>query len=296
MNTANPSTKIGLLASGNLGFDAILHIAQKSTPSFVFTDKASAPIQNYCEQNHISFFVGNPRSQRAIDFSASIDCDVLLSVNYRFLIEEWLIQLPRLAAINIHGSLLPKYRGRTPHVWAIINNEKETGVTAHLIEPECDSGAILLQKRIAISDTNTGGEILKKFQCIYPRLITELLTNTKNLLNRRKPQEQHLATTFPARTPEDGRICWDWQRERIQNWIRALAPPYPGAFFELAGQRIVVLKSSLTEAGFDSLTTNGKVLAVDPFIVKTPNGAIELECATKPAINPSLNTSFPVLT
>src|SRR5690606_11116288 len=99
--------------------------------------------------------------------------DVLFSINYLFLIErDVLSQDPRV--VNLHGSLLPKYRGRTPHVWAIINNESHTGVTAHLVDEGCDTGPIILQREVPIEYTDTGATILLKFSSLYPEIIADV--------------------------------------------------------------------------------------------------------------------------
>src|SRR5690606_38202127 len=116
----------------------------------------------------ITLFIGNPRNGRGHAFLKNYSFDVLLSVNYLYLIEEDLIKMPRRFAINLHGSLLPKYRGRTPHVWAIINGEKKTGVTAHLITKGCDEGPIVSQIQIPIEIQDTGNDILNKFKQKYP--------------------------------------------------------------------------------------------------------------------------------
>jgi methionyl-tRNA formyltransferase len=99
-----------------------------------------------------------------------IETDLILSINYLFLLDEEMIsKLP--LAINIHGSLLPKYRGRTPHVWSIINGETKTGVTAHIIDADCDTGDIVKQIVVPIEKDDTGATILEKYEKIYPELL-----------------------------------------------------------------------------------------------------------------------------
>ena len=112
--------KIGVLASGNLGLDVLGKINSDYDISFVFTDNSSNDILKLCKENKIPFFVGNPRNGIGYNFIKNICVDIIVSVNYLFLIEKDIIQHSRLITFNIHGSLLPKYRGRTPHVWAII--------------------------------------------------------------------------------------------------------------------------------------------------------------------------------
>lgn len=275
-----------LLASGGLGLKLLDHIAftNNCVIHSVFTDKKSDGIINFCKEKNIAFFAGNPRGGVTADFRNSLSSrpDIILSVNYLFLIEEDLISYPTQCAVNVHGSLLPKYRGRTPHVWAIINNEKKTGITAHLITSECDKGAIIAQKEIPILDSDTGGSILNKYKEAYPVLIDEVIEKiiSGNLAASLTKQDESKATYFPKRTPEDGEIDWNWQKERIYNWVRAMAPPeYPGAFFYDGGKKVIVKKAEFTEIGFAPNTKNGTIIQkdVNNYVVKCPNGCVMLE-------------------
>ena len=125
--------KLGILTSGNLGKDTLEKIILNFNVVFVLTDSNSQGILSLCEENKISYFKGNPRNSIGYNFIKKIEVDIIVSINYLFLIEKDIIQHSKQLTFNIHGSLLPKYRGRTPHVWSIINNEKETGITAQVI-------------------------------------------------------------------------------------------------------------------------------------------------------------------
>ncbi len=268
--------KCGLLASGGLGLDLLKQLADETSLNFVMTDGKSEEIIQFCQARDLPVFAGNPRGGRAAAFLQPFRTQVILSVNYLFIVEQDVLGHPEIIAANLHGSLLPKYRGRTPHVWAIINNEREAGVTAHVMEEGCDAGDILLQRRIPISETDTGGAMLEKYRAVYPDMVRELLDGVRQGTLTRRPQDNSRATYFGARTPEDGHIDWSWQRERIRNWIRAQARPYPGAFFYWQGQRCEVHSATFSDAGFDSRMPDGTVLSLNPLIVKTPNGALEL--------------------
>lgn len=272
-----------LLVSGGLGYALLEHISAKSEVVLhsVFTDKKSDEIISFCNEKNIACFVGNPRNESSVEFRSKIDerPDILLSVNYLFLIEHDLINYPKKIDINVHGSLLPKYRGRTPHVWSIINNEKETGITAHLITGECDKGAIIIQKRIPLERDDTGGSVLLKFKKIYPVIIDEVITGVQNDSLQIEEQDETRATYYPKRTPNDGEINWNWQRERIYNWVRAMAPPeYPGAFFFEKNKKVVVKKAELSDLGFSPETKNGQILShkENEYLIKVQNGCIKL--------------------
>ena len=269
--------KIGVLCSGNLGFQILNKLFKCYEIAFVFSDFKSESIINFCKKKQIDLFLGNPRNGKCSDFINEKQCDILLSINYLYIIEYPLIDLPKKYAINIHGSLLPKYRGRTPHVWAIINNEKTTGVTAHLIDEKCDNGDIIQQIEIKIEKNDTGAIILEKFQKEYWPLIQNIIGKIENQSIKFRPQDQSKATYFGKRTPDDGKIDWNWQKERIYNWIRAQASPYPGAFCYLNGQKLIIDEISFSNYGFHSEIPNGTILSINPIKVKTCNGVIQIE-------------------
>ncbi|MBN8703035.1 MAG: hypothetical protein J0M08_08215 [Bacteroidetes bacterium] len=273
---------LGLLVSGSLGLIVLKSLlVNKKSISFVLTDKNSLGIIEICRDNNIFCFAGNPRNGRALTVIKDKKCDILLSINYLFLIEDDLINLPsKKVAINFHGSLLPKYRGRTPHVWAIINNETETGVTAHLIDSKCDTGDIISQRKISIDRNDTGADILVKFNSIYPSFVLEILGQVeKDIVINSCKQDEQKATYYGKRTEFDGEISWDWQKERIFNWVRAQAKPYPGAFTFNNGQKVIIHKVEFSDIGFDYNVVNGTVVLIDldGFAhVKTPNGCLKL--------------------
>ncbi|PCE66557.1 methionyl-tRNA formyltransferase [Sediminicola luteus] len=273
--------RIGLLVSGGLGLILLEKLKNECHLIFVFTDINSRSIIDFCKSNNIECFIGNPRMGKCASFITGKEIDVLVSVNYLFLIEQDVIELPKKYAFNIHGSLLPKYRGRTPHVWAIINGEENTGITAHLIDEGCDTGKILKQVNIPIENDDTGANILEKFAFAYPELVTDVLTQIEKGTISPITQDNTLATYYGKRTPEDGLINWDWCKERIYNWIRAQAPPYPGSFTFLGKSKITFVSSKFSNLGFNYDLRNGTVLALDPLTVKTNNGALELELANK---------------
>lgn len=268
--------QLGLMVSGSLGFEVLRFCNSRNQIEIVFTDSKSIEIIEFANSKSIPLFKGNPRSCKASLFISNHSVDILLSINYLFLIEQDLIGWPKIAAINFHGSLLPKYRGRTPHVWAIINNEKCTGVTAHFITTGCDEGDIILQKKIEIEENDTGADILDKYLKFYPEMVNDVINlfSKKNVVGKKQNHEN--ATFFGKRTPEDGEIDWNWQKERIRNWVRAQAFPYPGAFSVLNGTKIIFDEVVFDDFGYNQNQTNGSVLSINPLRVKTPNGVLKI--------------------
>ncbi|MEL7001564.1 MAG: methionyl-tRNA formyltransferase [Bacteroidota bacterium] len=274
---------IGLLASGLLGEVALKElIKNQNIPSVIFTDNNSPAIIEKAKELSIKCFIGNPRSPKAKDFIEhdllEIELELIISVNYLYLIDQNLISLPKLGCVNLHGSLLPKYRGRTPHVWAIINNEKKTGITAHYIDSGCDTGNVIIQKTIEITRDETGGGLLNQFESLYPELVSEIIEIFKTSKPKGYPQNEDKATYFGKRSPEDGQIDWNWQKERIYNWVRAQAAPYPGAFTYYEGKKVSIDLVEFTETGFNSSMPNGLIVKEgNQPEVKTSNGVIQIK-------------------
>lgn len=266
---------IGFLASGYLGFKIMRSLIERIPPVFIGTDSKSTEIIQLAEEFSVPIFIGNPRNGRLANFLKDIKTDVMISTNYLFLLDQDVIKKVKYP-INLHGSLLPKYRGRTPHVWAIINNEKHTGITAHLIDNECDTGDVVIQKKINISPEATGADMLKSFEEIYPVMILEIVHNIENDVVTTTKQDNSKATYFGKRSPQDGLINWNWYKERIYNWVRAQAYPYPGAFTTFQGKKIIIDKVRFSDQGYNCSDPNGLVLIDDiNVVIKTPNGAVE---------------------
>lgn len=269
--------KLGVLCSGNLGSITLKAILKDYEVGFIFTDKNSDSIINLSKENNIPIYVGNPRKRKGFKFIENINVDVIASINYLYLIESDVIEHPKLLSFNIHGSLLPKYRGRTPHVWAIINGEKKAGITAHIIDSNCDTGDIIYQFEVDIENENTGADILNKYQQLYTPLVYKVLKQIENGTLVKIPQDNSKATFFGKRTSDDGLINWNWNKEDIRNWIRAQAYPYPGAFTFLDGEKVIIDKV-LTKKTNDVSKTNGEIIATKPrVIVKVKDGEIILE-------------------
>jgi methionyl-tRNA formyltransferase len=269
--------KIAFLVSGGLGEFVLNHFIKKHDLSFVLTDKGSESIVKICNANYIPVYAGNPRKSEVYGFLKEKSCDVMISVNYLFIIDEKVIKLAKRLCFNVHGSLLPKYRGRTPHVWAIINNEKVTGITAHVIDEGCDTGDIIKQIKVKIYKEDTGASILEKFKELYIPLVESILFDfIHNSLTFTK-QDENRATYFGKRTPEDGRIDWNWSVERIINWVRAQAYPYPGAFTFYKNHKIIIDKVTKSDYGFHYDVENGTIISLNPLIVKCYNSALKLE-------------------
>jgi methionyl-tRNA formyltransferase len=283
-----------VFASGELGHKMVEYLDSFVNINFIATDRKSDGIILFANHQKINLFIGKPNNEELFIELNKVDSKVLFSINYLFILDKKLFQLFEYA-INFHGSLLPKYRGRTPHIWAIINNEKYTGITAHFIEEGCDTGDIVLQKNILIEEDLTGADLLRIYQNEYPAVITKVLEMINETKIVRLPQNHLEATLFPKRTPDDGLINWNWQKERIYNWVRALSYPYPGAFTYYSREKLIIDKINFSNIGFDSSIENGTIISINQQnhpIVKVQNGAIEIIKKRNPEILFIIDTKF----
>lgn len=169
----------------------------------------------------------------------------IFSFYYRSLLPPALLAAAADGALNIHGSLLPKYRGRAPVNWAILNGEAETGATLHYMVERADAGDIVDQLAVPILRDDEAREVLAKVtvaaEAILARSLPGLLAGTAP----RRPQPLVAGQYFGRRSAADGRIDWQMPAERIHNLIRAVAPPFPGAFCDIGGERWWIHRSRL---------------------------------------------------
>jgi len=204
---------------------------------------------------------------------AEMKPDLILSVYYRHMIGQKILDLPPLGAFNMHGSLLPKYRGRAPINWAILHGESHIGMTLHRMVKSADAGDIIDQQGVDIApDDNAEQAFRKVMPCariVLERQIDALLTGTAT----GTPQDDSEATYFGGRTPEDGRIDWSKGSFEIFNLIRAVTDPYPGAFTDVGEARLMVWWAKILT---DRSGQPGEVLSSDPLIVATGDAALEL--------------------
>lgn len=271
-------TTIGILCSGGLGLDTLNKLANDYVIKFILTDKNSTGIIELAKKKKIPFYAGNPRNGKGFNFIKTIEVDIIASINYLFIIEEDIIDHPKLLAFNIHGSLLPKYRGRTPHVWAIINGESKAGVTAHVIDSGCDTGDIIHQIEISIDQDDTGATMLEKYALEYYPLIKKVLHDISSKQLQLKAQNEENATYFRKRTPDDGEINWNWDSVAIRNWVRAQAYPYPGAFTYEDHKKIIIDKVEILSVETTTDQVSGEIIQIKPdVVVKTKNGAVLLD-------------------
>ena len=174
--------------------------------------------------------------------------DLLFSFFYRKMIPETILDIPRLGSFNMHGSLLPRYRGRVPINWVIVHGETETGATLHHMVKSADAGAIVDQEAIPIGLTETAFDLTHKMGDTAVRVLHRQLPALKEGCAPALPQDEAQATYFGGRTAQDSRIDWHQTAGKIHNLIRAVPYPYfPPAFTEHKGEKVEIRANRLPE-------------------------------------------------
>ena len=168
---------------------------------------------------------------------AQLQPDFIFSFYYRSMLGPPLLRSARRGAFNMHGSLLPKYRGRAPVNWAILNGERETGATLHYMVDRADAGDIVDQLAVPILEDDDAREVLGKVTAAAEIVLARSLPGLVAGDAPRRPQLIEPGQYFGRRRPQDGRIDWSLPALRIHNLVRAVAPPFPGAFTEVDGQQ-----------------------------------------------------------
>ena len=191
-----------------------------------------------------------PDDPNAHDFVAKVRAlapDFLFSFYYRLMLGRPLLTIPKRGAFNMHGSLLPKYRGRAPVNWAVLHGETQTGATLHEMVEKPDAGRIVDQESVPILPDDRAVEVFGKVTGAAERVLARCLPGLIDGSAVLRAQDLSKGSYFGGRKPEDGRIDWRAPARRIHDLVRAVAPPYPGAFTELEGKRLRVLRTRLLE-------------------------------------------------
>ncbi|WP_369073093.1 formyltransferase [Burkholderia gladioli] len=180
---------------------------------------------------------------------AAAQPDFIFSFYYRHMLPVALLALAARGAYNMHGSLLPKYRGRVPTNWAVLRGETETGATLHEMAAKPDAGAILGQTAVPILPDDTAAQVFDKVTVAAEQTLWRVLPALLAGEAPHLPNDLSQGSYFGGRKREDGRLDWSKPAAEVYNLIRAVAPPYPGAFTELHGRRFVVARARLATPG-----------------------------------------------
>jgi methionyl-tRNA formyltransferase len=222
------------------------------------------------------FAPGSVNTPEWVERIAALQPDFLFSFYYRKILSQEVLGLAKHGALNLHGSLLPKYRGRCPVNWVLIHDERETGVTLHYMEEKPDRGDIVAQRAVPITDDDTALTLFHKMTAAAALLMRESYPLLVSGRAPRLPQVQAQASYFGGRKPEDGRIDWSQPARAIFNLVRAVTHPYPGAFTTCRGRRMYVWEARPAPAA-QAAAAAGTVIATAPeLLVQTRSEPLRL--------------------
>ena len=220
-------------------------------------------VADWAKKNRIPvFFPQNVNTPEWFEMIRNISPEVIFSFYYRNLLSRDILMIPSAGSFNLHGSLLPTYRGRCPVNWVLVKGEQHTGVTLHHIIEAPDAGDIVGQKEVPIGFEDTAFTLYQKLCAKAKELLEELLPLIKKGIAPRIAQNLKQGSYYGGRRPEDGKIEWNWPIVQIYNLVRAVTDPYPGAFTYLPEGRKLFIWWALPEKGRVS---------------KGPVGALEFE-------------------
>lgn len=272
----------GYHTMGCLGFDALLRHGFEVTALFTHADDPGEEVWwgSVAERAHErGIAVHLPEDARAPEVAALAAAgapDFLFSFYYRSMIPAAVLDLAPRGALNLHGSLLPRYRGRAPVNWVLVKGETETGVSLHYMVAQPDAGPLVDQEAVAIAFEDTAFTLYGKLAAAAERLLDRALPALAAGRAAALPQDLAAGSYFGGRHPADGQIDWSRPAREIYDLVRAVTHPYPGAFTHDAGRKLTVWWA-LPERG-GSGEPAGTVLACDRegILVAAGEGALRL--------------------
>lgn len=215
--------------------------------------------------------------------------DLVVVVAYGRILPPELLHIAPLGCINLHVSLLPKYRGSAPIQWAVLNGDTKTGVTIMQLDEGCDTGDILMVEPVEIGPETTSGELFDQVSAVGAETLVRAVEDLAAGRLTPRPQDEAMATKAPPLTKEMARFTFAEPAEHLHNWVRGMNP-WPVAFFELDGKKIKVLESRLAEN--PQQAAPGTVLALNPLTIACARGALQLLTVTPEGGRPMAGTAW----
>ena len=271
---------IVVCAYHNVGYRCLEElIRQKAEVALVFTHDDSpseeiwfSSVRELAERHGIPVLTSDINFRENVCLLREIAPDFLFSFYYRNMIRDEVLQIPKRGSLNLHGSYLPKYRGRVPVNWAIINGESETGATLHYMVEKPDAGDIVDQEKVPIAFTDTAADVFGKVTEAAVQVLSRSLPLLLSGKAPRIPMDLAKGSYFGGRRPSDGLIDWGQSAHRIYNLVRGVTHPYPGAFTYLDGRKITVWKAAPARGQ----GVPGRIVSREPLLVGTGEGLLEI--------------------
>jgi methionyl-tRNA formyltransferase len=275
------------------GVDVSLVVTHQDNPKETIWFESVAAV---CEEKGIPFITPeDPNSPELLARVKEEAPDFIFSFYYRHMLPVAILSLAQYGAYNMHGSLLPKYRGRVPVNWAVLHGETEIGATLHEMTVKPDAGFIVAQTAVPILPDDTAFEVFGKVTVAAEQTLWNALPSMLAGQIPRLPNNLQEGSYFGGRKPEDGKIDWSKSAQVIYNLHRAVAPPYPGAWTVIGGKTFIIGKARLAKAAMPHLSPGLAVVDNHIFGVGGDGRALEIHellCDGKPISPADLQTAL----
>ncbi|HEY6873603.1 MAG TPA: formyltransferase [Geobacteraceae bacterium] len=290
------NSKIVVCAYHNVGYRCLEELLRQGAEvALVFTHEDSPTeeiwfqsVRELAERHGIPYLTSDINEPANVARLKEIAPDFILSFYYRNMIRPEVLDIPRRGALNLHGSYLPKYRGRVPVNWAVINGETETGATLHYMVEKPDAGDIVDRERVAILFTDTAFDVFGKVTDAAATVIARAWPLLRDGNAPRIPMDLKSGSYFGGRKPADGLIDWTRSAVQVYNLVRGVTHPYPGAFTYLDGGKIVIWQAWPVEGSADP----GSIVSTEPLLVGTGKGLLEIRSLQVEGENEISATAF----
>lgn len=274
------NNRLVVCAYHNVGYRCIEELLRQGAKiALIFTHEDSpteeiwfASVRELADQHGIPYLTSDISLPENMERVRQIAPDFILSFYYRNMIKPEVLEIPSLGALNLHGSYLPKYRGRVPVNWAVINGESETGATLHYMVEKPDAGDIVDQEKVAIEFSDTAHDVFGKVTDAAVTVIARAWPLLREGTSVRIPMDLKAGNYCGGRKPADGQIDWTGSAVQIYNLIRGVTHPYPGAFTFLNSRKVIIWKAWPVEGS----AKHGQIVSQSPLLVGTGEGLLEL--------------------
>jgi len=274
------NNRLVVCAYHNVGYRCICELLHQGAEiALIFTHEDSpteeiwfGSVRDLADQHGIPYLTTDINNPENVARLREIAPDFILSFYYRNMITPEVLDIPHLGALNLHGSFLPKYRGRVPVNWAVINGENETGATLHYMVEKPDAGDIVDQEKVAIAFTDTAHAVFGKVTDAAVLVIARAWPLLRDGAAARTPMDLSKGNYCGGRKPADGRIDWNRSAVQIYNLVRGVTHPYPGAFSFLDGRKAIVWQAWPLEGS----GVPGQIVSRSPLVVATGHGLLEI--------------------
>ena len=244
-----------LIDSGHQVVLAVTHPASEDSYKGIWSDS----VEDLAREHGIPVHLTERADPETVDLVHSAEPDVIVVNSWYTWMPKELWDSPRFGTLNLHDSLLPKFTGFSPVLWALISGAQETGLTVHRMDEQLDTGDILVQHRLPIPPDITGTELVLAGMKLIPAAVDEALAALESGSATWRPQDKSARTYFHKRSDRDSLIDWHCDAVDLERLVRALSAPYPPAFSHYRGDRVEILDSRVSEARYGG--TVGRVIA-----------------------------------